>query len=117
MNTARKTLVFAFLLIFLGTGWLFTNLGVFPEIDWVWTMCLAGIGLTVFAAGAFDKLTFVVGSFFLGASGLSLLRQTGRINIEIPPLTILVGVLLLIARHPAAPVPRWLLERPASQNG
>ena len=114
MNPAKKTLIFPLLLILLGTGWLLTNLGLAPQIDWVWTLCLAGVGVLMFVIGAFDKVSFVVGGFFVIASVLSLLRQTGRISvdIEIPLLTILLGLLLLAARSAAIPPPAWLKDAP-----
>jgi hypothetical protein len=39
------------------------------------------------------------------------LRQTGRltVNTEVPILVIVAGVLLLIARLPAIPVPEWVI--------
>jgi hypothetical protein len=71
--------------------------------------------------GGFDKVTVVVGPFFILASCLSILRQTGRLqlDVEIPILVIAAGILLLVARSPAVPIPGWMvddadLNRPAS---
>jgi hypothetical protein len=52
----------------------------------------------------------VVGPFFILASCLSLLRQTGRLrlDVEIPVLVIAIGILLLVARSSAVPVPNWI---------
>ena len=66
----------------------------------------------MFAVGGFDKATFVAGSFFIVGSCLSLLRQTDRLSmdVEIPILVIVAGVLMLVARHPGIPVPKWIKE-------
>lgn len=107
-----KTLIVPILLITLGVGWLLTTLGVVPQVDWVWTLGVALVGILTFALGGFDKVTVVVGTFFLFASVLSILRQTGRIaiNIEIPVLVITAGILILVAQVKAIPAPSWLSE-------
>jgi hypothetical protein len=112
MTPDKKTLFFPFLLITIGTGWLLTTLGIAPGIDWIWTLGLAVVGLLTFVVGGFDKVTVVIGPFFLVASCLSVARQTGRLklDIEVPILVILAGVLLLIARSPVVPIPTWVLE-------
>jgi hypothetical protein len=113
-----KVLVIPILLITLGVGWLLTTLGIVPQVDWVWTLGVALVGILAFALGGFDKVTFVVGSFFLLASLLSILRQTGRlgVNIEIPVLVIAAGVLMLVALMRFIPVPRWLEESQEKQR-
>jgi hypothetical protein len=60
--------------------------------------------------GGLNKVTVVVGPFFILASMLSVLRQSGQlsINIEVPILVIAVGILVLIARLPAIPAPSWV---------
>lgn len=112
-----KSLVLPILLIALGTGWLLTTLGVVPEINWVWTLGVALTGVLAFVLGGVDKVTIVVGPFFLIASALSVLRQTGRLHpdIEIPILVIVAGVLLIVARCRSIPAPTWLLEPPTNR--
>ncbi len=112
MKSDKKTLLVPLLTIGMGTGWLLTTLEFIPKIDWVWTLGLAAVGVATFAIGGFDKVTAVVGPFFIVASGLSLLRQVGAlsINVEVPILVILSGVLLLIARSPKIPIPAWLVQ-------
>jgi hypothetical protein len=114
-----KTLVVPILLITLGIGWLLTTLGVVPQIDWVWTLGVALVGILAFAIGGFDKVTVVVGPFFLLASFLSILRQAGRlrIDIEIPILVIAAGLLLIVARLPVIPIPQWLHETTTESQG
>lgn len=112
MNANKRTLIIPLLLIAVGIGWLLSVMGIAPSIDWVWTLGLAIVGVLTFIVYGCDKLTFVVGVFFIVTSGLSILRQTERItlDIEIPILVTLLGVLMLIARHPSIPVPKWLLD-------
>lgn len=112
MKPDRMALLIPILLITLGSGWLLSTLGVVPGVDWAWTLGLAVVGLLTFALAGCDKVSVVVGPFFIFTSCLSVLRQTGRLklDIEVPILVILAGVLLLIARLPVVPVPRWLSQ-------
>jgi hypothetical protein len=116
MNPDKKTLVFPILLITVGVGWLLTTLGVVPGVDWVWTLGLAAVGFLAFAVGGFDKITMVIGPFSILASGLSILRQTNRLqmDLEVPILVIITGILLWIARFPSIPIPKWVTEEPKS---
>jgi len=97
-------------IITLGIGWLLSTMGIGPSINWVWTLGLAVGGLLVFALSGFNKATIVVGPMLLVASILSVLRQSGKLNIdlEVPILVIVSGVLLLVARLPSIPPPQWL---------
>jgi hypothetical protein len=101
----RSTLVVPIVLILMGGGWLLSSLGVLPEIDWVWTLGLAAGGVLPFLLGGWNKGTFVTGGFFAAACVLSVLRQTGRLDVkvEVPLLVTLLGVLMLVAHHPAIP--------------
>ena len=112
----KTTIFLPVLLIIIGTGWLLTTLGIAPQIDWIWTLGLGATGFLTFVIGGFDKMTFVSGLFFIVASFLSIMRQTGRIslNVEVPILVILIGVLLLIAHSPKIPTPPWVMNRPDS---
>jgi hypothetical protein len=116
MKPEKKTLLVPILTITLGIGWLLTALDVAPRIDWAWTLGLAVIGLATLALGGIDKVTVVVGPFFLIGSLLSVLRQSGRLtlDVEVPILVITAGVLMLVARSKAVRTPQWLLdEKPA----
>jgi hypothetical protein len=104
------------LLIALGTGWLLSSLGYVPQIRWLWVLALAAIGVMVFVVSGFNKVSVVIGPFFLVASLLSILRQSDRLSfdVEVPAFVILSGVLLLIASRPAVPAPKWYVtETPA----
>ncbi|WP_148075557.1 hypothetical protein [Bythopirellula goksoeyrii] len=116
--TDKKTLLFPILLITVGTGWLLTTLGVAPGIDWVWTLGLAVVGLLTFVVGGIDKVTVVIGPFLILASCLSILRQTGRLHfdIEVPILVIITGILVLVARMPSIPLPKWIIQESNSKE-
>ena len=115
MTAERRTLVFPVLLIAVGVGWLLTASGVGPGICWPWTLGLAAVGLLAIVVNGWDKVSVVVGPFLIAASCLSLLRQTGclSVDVEVPILTIAAGVLLLVARSPAIPLPKWIVEAPS----
>ncbi|MFV0443652.1 MAG: hypothetical protein ACK5Q5_08775, partial [Planctomycetaceae bacterium] len=56
---------------------------------------------------------------FVGASCLSILRQTGRlpVNVEVPSLVLWPGILSLAAHHRAVPVPDWgLISGPSGSD-
>lgn len=111
MNT-KAGLVVPILIIAVGAGWLLNELELMPGLDWIWTIGLACVGL-ITLAGGLNRFTAVVGPFLLVASLFSVLRQTGtmRIEIEVPCLVIVLGVLLLIARVARLPVPAWMIDR------
>lgn len=110
MPQDRTSLALGILLIGLGGGWLLSNLGFIPSVDWAWSIGLAVVGVLAVALCGFDKVSLVVGGFFVVASVLSVLRQLGAISIdvEVPSLVMCAGVLLLIARSKSVPTPRWI---------
>ena len=118
MSPSKMSLVLPIVLIGIGVGWLLSAAGFLPGIDWVWTLGLALVGVLTFIVGGFDKVTVVIGPFFIIASCLSVLRQTNRlsINIEVPLLVIASGILSLVARSKAVPIPRWLIQDSAGQK-
>jgi hypothetical protein len=114
MKPDKITLILPVLLITVGSGWLLSTAGVMPGVDWIWTLGLAVVGMLTFVVGRFDKVTAVVGPFLIIASCLSVLRQTGRLHVdlEVPILVITAGVLTLVARAPMIPAPRWFIADP-----
>jgi hypothetical protein len=102
------------LIIVVGIGWLLTVLKVLPGVNWVWVLALGSLGLIVLLLGGINKVTVVVGPFLILATFFSLLRQTGRLSldIEVPCLVIAAGVLLLISRTAPIPPPHWVSETP-----
>lgn len=121
MNNSKKSLVIPILMITVGVGWLLTVQGFAPGINWVWTLGMAVVGLLTFVWMGFNKVSVVIGPFFLLGSLLSVLRQTGRLSIdsEVPILVILLGVLLLVVRSKIVPVPTWFVtpDPPKSRSG
>ena len=115
----RGPIALAVLIIPVGVGWLLTAQGLGPGIDWVWTLGLGVTGVLVFVlSGGVDKVSVIVGPFFLVGSLLSVLRQTNqlRLDVEVPVLVIVVGVLLLVAQMPFIPMPRWVLPQPGGKG-
>jgi hypothetical protein len=112
MFANRATVVLPILLITLGTGWILTVLGVAKDLDWPWSLGLLSVGLLTFIVGGIDKVTMVVGPLFIVASLLSILRQTGRmtLDLEAPVLVVITGVLMLLVHWKRIPAPRWLNE-------
>lgn len=111
---SKGPLILGILIITVGVGWLLTAQGFAPGIDWIWTLGLGIAGILAFiVCGGVDKASVVVGPFFLIASLLSILRQTGRLetNIEVPILVIIIGVLIVIAQMSFVPAPRWAIPR------
>lgn len=110
MQPDRTSLILGILLVALGGGWLLSSLGFIPSVDWAWSLGLAVVGVLAIVLSGFDKVSFVVAGFFGLASVLSVLRQTGvvNVNVEIPVLVLASGVLLMVARSGAIPLPRWI---------
>jgi len=95
-----------------GIGWLLNVQGIIPRVDWIWTCALAAVGILTLVVGGFDKLTVVVGPFLIVSSICSILRQTDKLSIEkeVPILTIILGVLLLVVHIVKLPTPEVLKE-------
>lgn len=100
-------------LICVGGVWLLASLGYLPEINWVWVLMLFTLGLVPLLAAGLNKLTFISGGFFFAASISSVLRQTGKlaVNVEVPSLIIIAGVLTLIAMVLRLKTPSWLVPK------
>jgi hypothetical protein len=113
----KGPIALAVVIITVGVGWLLSVQGIGQGIDWIWTLGLAVVGIGAFvASGGVDKTSVVLGPFFLAASILSVLRQTGKLslNTELPIIVILLGLLLLLAQMPFIPPPKW--HRPAKEE-
>lgn len=113
---SKAPLIIPVLTIAVGVGWLLTAQEVAPGVNWIWIIGLGVVGLLTFVVSkGFDKVSVVLGPFFLLASLLSVLRQTGHlsVNTEMPVLVISVGVLSLVAQLPAIPKPSWYVPMPA----
>jgi hypothetical protein len=119
-TNSRAPLVIPILIIVVGVGWLLTAQGFAPGVNWIWTLGLGVIGVLTFAVSkGVDKVSIVIGPFFLLASLLSVLRQTGQLSldIEVPVLVISIGILLLVAQLQAVPKPGWYAALPPPADG
>lgn len=112
MGRLGKQYVIPILIIVVGIGWLLNVHGVIPKVDWVWSCALCAVGAMTLAVGGIDKLTAVIGPFLIVCSVCSVLRQTERLSVEeeIPILTIVLGVLLLMVHLIKLPAPEVLKE-------
>ena len=113
MNAGKSTLAVPLLIILVGIGWLLSTLNIFPpEINWIWTAGLAAAGIMPFAVSGVDKVNVVIGPWFLSASILSVLRQSGKLTFDVgvPILVIIGGLLMVVARSPAFPSPKWIID-------
>lgn len=109
MTPSRQPLILAISLIVLGAGWLLNNLRITPDVNWVWTLGLGIAGIAFVVTGGINKVTIILGPFLVVASVLSYLRQSERLDAayEMPGLTALLGVLLLVAHIRTVPSPPW----------
>jgi hypothetical protein len=114
MNVSRRRFVVPILVILLGITWLLNVINFIPGVDWIWTVGLAAVGILTLAVGGINKLTIVTGPFFIVASVCSILRQTGRLELdrEVPILTIVLGCLLLLGQVVKLPTPDILKPDP-----
>jgi hypothetical protein len=105
-----KGLVVPVLVTVLGVTWLLNVLNVLPRVDWIYTVGLAAVGVLTLLVGGVNKLTAVVGPFLMVASICSLLRQLDALPVdrEVPILTIVLGILMLIAQVLSLPLPEIL---------
>jgi hypothetical protein len=113
-KTRRASVIAPLLLTAVGAGWLLTTQGVIPGVQWAWVLVLAVLGALVLLINGVDKVSIVIGPSLMAGALLSILRQTGRINIdtEIPVLAIVVGALWTVSHWLPLPLPSWFLTEP-----
>ena len=89
------------------------TLNIIPGVGWAWSIGLATVGILSVAVGGFNKVSILTGPFLIIASVFSVMRQTGRINIdfEVPILVIVLGVLMLISQLSKLQLPDALKEK------
>jgi hypothetical protein len=117
MTGSKMALATPILIIALGVGWLLTAHNIVPGVNWIWILGLAITGILILVRSV-DKVTIVVGPFLLVSTFFSMLRQTGRMNIdtEMPCLVIVFGALMLLAKVLPIPSPKWMVEPPQSKT-
>ena len=99
MTPSRPLIVFGVLTVAFGGLWLTAQLGMLPDINWLWTGFLAGCGVLCFVAGGVSRASVVLGLWFFAAATTSVFRRTGHLTfeVEVPVLVIVLGCLLLLA--------------------
>jgi hypothetical protein len=104
MSPTKKYLV-PFIIVVFGLGWLLERLGVISSWDVFWTAGLAAAGIYLLIVGGFNRDTFLPSVFLLICSAFSLARALGfvRLEIELPLLIIIFGVLLAIRNSGIVP--------------
>jgi len=92
---------------------LLNTLNIIVGVGWAWSIGLATVGILSVAVGGFNKVSILTGPFLIIASVFSVMRQTGRINIdlEVPILVIVLGVLMLISQLSKLQLPDALKEK------
>lgn len=113
MNPSRKRgIALSILVVALGVAWLLNVYNVLPGVNWIWTGSLGVAGVLVFAVSGLNQLTVLVGPFLIAGSVLSILRQTGRLrlDLEVPILLICFGVLLFLSYVLRLPLPEYLKQ-------
>jgi hypothetical protein len=115
-----RTLLPSILVTTFGVGWLISALGVSPQVNWIWTLGLAVIGLLTLAYQGLNKFSVIVGPGFIVASLFSVLRQLGylTLDVEAPMLVVFTGILMSVAHLSIFRKPAWLFasERECSNT-
>jgi hypothetical protein len=92
-------------LIVVGVAWLLWYYRLFPDIDWIIALGLAGAGLAILVLDGISKSSVVSGPFLIAAGIAWLLHDRFRASwfVLLPSLLIVLGVLMLVARLPQIP--------------
>ncbi len=119
MNSRKPAIAISFLIVAVGIAWLLNAMRIVPDIDWVWIIGLGVSGILLLTVTRLDRFNFVAGLSLIVSSVLAVLRQTGKItvNVEAPVLFIAVGILLLVAQVLPLPAASASDEKPAAPSG
>ena len=92
-------------LIVIGLGWLAWHYGWLPDRDWVIAVGLIVAGAAVLAFDGLTKSSIVVGPLLIGVGAAWAVHAEYRVHwtVLIAWLLVLLGVLMLAARHPRFP--------------
>lgn len=103
-----KDATFPIVLIAVGGLWLLHNLDWIPDTRWIaaWVLVIAGVA--VLALEGLTKKSVIGGPLMIGLGLLWMLRLKAFIELDVvlPCALILLGALMLLARHPAIPETR-----------
>ncbi len=114
MPQRKTSILYPSLVTTIGVGWLLTVLEVDSQIFWIPVLCMAVGGILVLLVGGIDKGTIVVGPLLMALSGFAYARQCGALTVELmlPLIVIVAGVLMFIAYFLPVPFPDWLNSTP-----
>jgi hypothetical protein len=92
-------------LIVIGLGWLAWHYGWLPDPDWIIAGGLVVAGIAVVVFDGVTKSSVVAGPLLIGAGVAWGLHAERRFpwSVLVACLLVLLGVLLLVARHPRIP--------------
>jgi hypothetical protein len=119
MKSRKPAIAIAFLIVALGIAWLLNAMRVAPNLDWIWIIGLGVSGILLLTVTRMDRFNFVAGLSLIVSSVLAVLRQSGRltVNVEAPVLFITIGILLLLAQFIPLPASAPTLEeKPPTGN-
>jgi hypothetical protein len=93
------------IIAFIGAAWLLAELKVVDIKDYIWTIVLLAVGLSIFFNRGFCKDSFVSGSFFTIWGLVILLIDIDIIppKIHIPLMLLVLGVLMTLSRTSLIP--------------
>jgi hypothetical protein len=96
-----------------GLAWYFR---VFPDLDWIIALGLAGGGVAVMIFDGITKSSIVIGPFLIavGAAWWAHEFRGASWRVLIPALLVLLGVLMLVARTDRIPERRTKRVRDAT---
>jgi hypothetical protein len=119
MKSRKPAIAISFLIVALGIAWLLNAMRVAPNLDWIWIIGLGVSGILLLTVTRMDRFNFVAGLSLIVSSVLAVLRQSGKltVNVEAPVLFITIGILLLLAQFIPLPASAPTLdEKPPEAN-
>jgi hypothetical protein len=92
-------------LIVVGAAWLLWYYRLFPDLDWIIAGGLVAGGIAIFVLDRITKTSVITGPFLIAAGIAWAVHDRWRVSwlVLLPTLLILLGVLMLVARHPGIP--------------
>jgi chromate transport protein ChrA len=92
-------------LIVVGLGWLLWEFRLFPDVDWIISLCFVVGGVLVLALDGINKNSVVIGPFLVGIGVAWFVHDRYYMpwRIIVPGLLVWLGVLMLVARSQRIP--------------
>ncbi len=100
-----------------GLGWFLNVISILPKVNWFLTLSVAACGLIFLITDKINKFNFVIGMFLITVSISSIFRQLEKITLdmEVPVLVIVLGLLMFIAQAMKLPNPDWIIDKRRKQ--